>query len=318
MSFTTVILTVAAILIAVILTVVLGGGYGFFVYSIKRRMPGIDPEKINNPRDPWVMMKPVMDEGKAWINSHKLETVEIHSYDGLKLVGHFFPAGEKTDKTMLMMHGYRSRDFNDFCRSAKYFHEFGYNILFADQRSHGESEGKYICFGIRERHDCLGWVNFLVNRFGEDSTIFLMGVSMGAATVTMALGFDLPKAVKGCVSDCGFTSPKAIFKHVLRHDYHLPDFPFIYTQDFACKKFAGFGIDEYSSLSALRNNKIPVLFIHGGKDTFVPLWMTMRNYEVCAGPKELLIVDEATHAQSFLVDPEKCWAAMKAFVEKYQ
>ena len=312
-------LIVTLVVIAVfILLVILVGGYGFFVFSIKRRKPSKNPKYLKNPKNPWAIMKPTMDEGKAWIKSHNLERIEIKSYDGLRLVGHFFPADKETDRTMLMMHGYRSRDFNDFCRSSKFFHELGYNILFADQRCHGESEGKYICFGIRERHDCLGWINFLLNRFGEDSTIFLMGVSMGAATVTMTLGFDLPKAVKGCIADCGFTSPEEIFKHVIRHDFHLPPFPFIYTQRLACKMFAGFGINEYSTLNALKNNRVPILFFHGGKDTFVPLRMTMENYKACTGPKELVIIDEATHAQSFLVEPEKCWLTMKGFVEKYQ
>jgi fermentation-respiration switch protein FrsA (DUF1100 family) len=309
---------VVLIIVAAVVLVIAAGGIGFFEYSIKRREPEAHPKSDSDPNDPWTVMKPVMDEGKAWINSHKLDRWEITSFDGLKLVGHYFPAEDKkSKKVMLMMHGYRSYNFNDFCRSAKYFHEAGYNILLADQRCHGESEGKYICFGINERYDCRDWANEIVKKTGDDCSIFLMGVSMGCATVTMALGLDLPKNVLGCISDCGFTSPADIFRHILRSDFHLPDFPFMYTQKFLCKYLAHFDIYGCSTLDVLKTNKRPVLFIHGGQDTFVPTYMTMKNYEACTAEKELYIVDQATHAQSFLVDPEGCWKKMKEFIEKY-
>lgn len=309
--------TVVLILAAVLLAAYICAGIGLFVYSIVKPSPKISAHKKENPSDPWVVMKPIMDEGKAWLNSHNMDRWEISSFDGLKLVGHYFPAEDKcSKKVMLMMHGYHSYDFNDFCRSARYFHEAGYNILLADQRCHGDSEGKYICFGANERFDCRDWAWEIVKKVGDDCTIFLMGVSMGCATVTMALGLDLPQNVKGCISDCGFTSPKDIFCHVIRRDFHIPPFPLIYVQGFLCKTLARFDMNV-STIDVLKTNKRPVLFIHGGKDTFVPTRMSRENYEACTAEKELLIIDEATHAQSFLVDPDACWSKMKAFVEKY-
>ena len=48
---------------------------------------------------------------------------------------------------------------------------------------------------------------------------------MGAATVLLSLGTDLPGNVKGVVADCGFTSPWEIVRHVAKRDFHLPAFP---------------------------------------------------------------------------------------------
>lgn len=272
----------------------------------------IDPEK------PWTVIQGIKDEGKKWIRSNNLEEVSIISYDGLKLHGYFLQAKEKTDKTVLMMHGYRSLDFNDFGCSAKFFHEYGYNVLLPDQRAHGKSQGKNICFGVKERFDCKDWIDFLIKKTGEDSTIFLMGVSMGCATVTMTLGFDLPKNVKGCISDCGFTSPAEILTHILKNDMKMPKFPLLYMHNIGCKVLANFGLWEYSTIDALKTNKIPILFIHGGQDDFVPTWMTHENYKHCKSPKEILIIEKAKHAQCFELEPKKCWEKTKTFVEKYQ
>ena len=97
----------------------------------------------------------------------------------------------------------------------------GYDVLLPDQRCHGKSEGKYICFGTKEKFDCRDWAVKLTERLGDEAKIVLMGVSMGSSTVTFALGTDLPKSVKACIADCGFTSPKDIFTHVLKRNYKI-------------------------------------------------------------------------------------------------
>jgi fermentation-respiration switch protein FrsA (DUF1100 family) len=271
-----------------------------------------DAEKI------WNKYKPVIEEGKNWIISKKPEEISITSYDGLKLVGYLLLNEKPRNKYLIMMHGYRAQELNDFAASAKYFYEDGYNLVFPDERSHGKSEGQYICFGIKERFDCKSWIEYIINRFGNDSIIMLMGVSMGCATVNMTLGFDLPSNVKGVIADCGYTSPRNIFAHVIKDSLHMPLFPFINMSGWFCKKIAGFGIDDYSTLSAFKDNKIPVLFIHGNKDDFVPIEMSYKNYDACKAPKDILIIDNAPHAMSFLYDTEKCWNKIKEFLDKYE
>lgn len=117
-------------------------------------------------------------------------------------------------------------------------------MLLVDARAHGQSEGKFIGFGCKDRYDALKWIDWMIKKAGNGIRIVLMGNSMGGATVLMASGLNLPEQVKGIVSDCAFTSPKAVFTHVLHSMYHLPAFPMIQIADFVNRKMAGYGLDE--------------------------------------------------------------------------
>ncbi|MEG1426125.1 MAG: alpha/beta hydrolase [Oscillospiraceae bacterium] len=306
---------ILGILVLVILLVGLGGALFFFDYAVRRKPA--KPDRPVDKKSPWAYLRPLMDQGKKWIGEQKPERVEIQSFDGLTLTGFLLEQKKEPEshRVMVMMHGFRSHDFNDFALSVRYFYDAGYHVLLCDQRAHGGSQGKYLTFGVKERYDCRDWAKFGAERWGENTRVFLMGVSMGAATVLMSLGLDLPKAVKGVVADCGYTSPKAIFAHVLKHSYHLPCFPILNVANMLCKWRAGFGLSEYSTLDALEKNKIPVFFLHGGKDDFVPKTMTEQNYEKCTARKELLIIDEAAHAMSFLCKPEKCFREINRFLD---
>ena len=67
----------------------------------------------------------------------------------------------------------------------------------------------------------------------------------------------------------------------------------------------------------MKRNKIPVLFIHGDKDDYVPMWMTIKNYEACAAQKELYIVQGAGHALAFSKDMKEGKKVIGNFIEKY-
>lgn len=136
-------------------------------------------------------------------------------------------AGRPGAPVQIMMHGYKSGAERDFCGGAQIAVQGGYHVLLVDQRAHGKSEGRCLTFGIQERYDCRAWVNYAVGRFGADTKILLYGVSMGAATVLMAGGLNLPRNVVGIVADCGYSSPAAIIRKVIR-DQHLPIFPVYY------------------------------------------------------------------------------------------
>ncbi|MBQ2880712.1 MAG: alpha/beta hydrolase [Clostridia bacterium] len=249
-----------------------------------------------------------------WFKDQKPERVWIKSHDGLKLAADYLPAKDPKG-TIIVVHGYRSSNLNDFSCVFELYHSWNYNILAVHDRAHGDSEGKYIGFGILDRYDVRSWVNYAVENIGGN--IILDGMSMGAATVLMASGFDLPDNVKGIIADCGFTSPWEECKHVLKRDFKLPAFPLLYVCSFAVKCIAGYSLSEYSTLEALKTNKIPVLFIHGSSDTFVPTYMGKQNYEACIAEKELVIVEGAEHAESFLKETERCEQVLKNFLEKH-
>ncbi len=200
---------------------------------------------------------------------------------------------------MICFHGYTGEGLSNHMAIADYFLKHGYAILMPDARAHGESEGEYIGFGCLDRKDAKGWIDWMIRECGEDVEIMLFGTSMGGATVLMTSGLELPDNVKGIVSDCGFTSPKEVFTHVLNTMYHLPAFPAIQGADLINRKLAGYGMDECNAKYEVQKAKVPILFIHGSADTFVPCSMCHEIYENCRSPKRKLIVEGAAHAESY-------------------
>lgn len=258
----------------------------------------------------------VIEVGKQWFWAQEKERITMKSYDGLRLAAYYLPAKAESDKVMILMHGYRNDGFGDFSGLVRFYHEMGYHLLVPHQRSHGESEGKYICFGVKECYDLKQWSEYIVKRFKGKCSIFHAGISMGGATVLMAAGLELPKQVKGMIADCAFTSPWDIFASVLQSDFRLPKLPILYVADIICRKRAGFAFRECSTIDCMKTNTIPVLFIHGGADTFVPTQMSYRNYEACTAKKDLLIVKGAAHATSNMVEPEVYCNKVMKFMEK--
>ena len=240
------------------------------------------------------------------------ETVEIISHDGERLVGHWRPC-RTPQRIILAMHGWRSSWNRDFGAIADFWYENNCSVLYAEQRGQGSSGGEYMGFGMIERYDCLDWLNWIHQNCGNDLPVYMGGVSMGAATVLMASGLELPPNVRGIVADCGFTSAHAIWKHVAENNLHMSYGIRSIVANDLCKKKINMGTNDYSTVQALRENKIPVLFIHGTDDHFVPVEMTYENFKACAAPKKLFVVPGADHGMSYLVDREGYEKTMKEF-----
>lgn len=253
---------------------------------------------------------------EAWWEASDRVRMEITSQDGLKLVAYYLPH-ENQKGIVLMMHGFHSTPLRDFASIARWHYEQGYAICLPYQRTHGESEGTYITFGVRERDDLLRWVNELNSRFGIENDVWIHGISMGCATAVMASGAGYPFNVRGVIADCGFTSPSEIIAAVLK-DRHIPlKAAIVRIGDLFARCFAGFSLYDYSTFTALRTNETPMLFIHGTQDDFVPLAMGIANYEACRAPKELVLVENAIHAVSFYQDEALYTSSVRAFMERY-
>ncbi len=274
----------------------------------------------------WNQYAPLLQERKAFMLAQDHREISQMSFDNLKLHATFFPALEEyVDKTemavgkkkaVICFHGYTSKGMSDYIGLSDYYLKRGYAMLLPDARAHGESEGEYIGFGCLDRKDALVWIHWLIQEVGEDVEIVLHGTSMGGATVLMTSGLELPAQVKGIVSDCGFTSPKEVFTHVLNSMYHLPAFPVIQGADIMNKKLAGYGMDECNAKREVAHAKVPILFIHGSNDTFVPTHMCNEIYDCCASPKKKLIVEGAAHAESYYKDTEKYEQALNEFFDE--
>lgn len=257
---------------------------------------------------------PKLLNGKEYIRNCEFETVEIRSRDGLRLVGHWY-GGDNPKRVIVAMHGWRSSWINDFAAIAEFWHDNGCAVLYAEQRGQGGSDGAYISFGLLERYDCLEWVKWISER--TSLPVYLAGVSMGAATVLMTAGFELPDSVHGIIADCGYTSPKAIWKHVVENNLHIPYGLYSSGVDDMCRKKIQYVADGYSCTDALKNCKVPVFFAHGTDDKFVPVEMTYENYKACASEKRLFIVPGAEHGMSYMTETDKYEQAVKDFWADY-
>lgn len=242
------------------------------------------------------------------------EKVTTTSRDGIKLVGRYYHVKDDAPVSIIF-HGYRSNIGTD-CNGGYYLSvKNGYNVLVVYQRGHRESGGKTITFGVKERYDCLDWISYVNERFGEDTPILLMGLSMGAATVLMAAGLELPSNVKGVMADCGYSSPKEILQEVIKQMKYPLRLTYFFVR-MSARIFGHFDPEEASAVEALKNAKVPVLIIHGDDDRFVPSRMSRDNYEACASQKEILIVPGAGHGLSYCVDAKAYEKAVQEFIDK--
>lgn len=290
----------------------------FYRRTMKRNNAKVERTMKMSGTD-WSKYAPLMEKRKAFMMAQPHKDVYETSFDKLKLHATYFPAIDENaskKKVAICFHGYTSQGLSDFIGLSDYYLKRGFAMLLPDARAHGQSEGEYIGFGCLDRKDALVWINWVIQELGEDVEIVLHGTSMGGATVLMASGLELPSQVKGIVSDCGFTSPKEVFTHVLNTMYHLPAFPAIQGADIINKKLAGYGMDECNAKREVAKAKVPILFIHGANDTFVPCKMCHEIYDCCASPKKKLIIEGAAHAESYYKDMEKYEQALNEFFEE--
>lgn len=231
------------------------------------------------------------------------ESVNTTADDGTQLWGHYYEYYPGAP-LILAFHGYRSMAYRDCAGAFALSQKLGFNILAVDQRSHGKSDGRAITFGIRERHDCLKWVEYANKRFGERTPIILCGISMGAATILMASELELPNNVLGIMADCPYASPVGIICKVAK-DKGYPQklaYPVIWL---GAKLFAGLNIHEASAEEAVKNAKIPILLIHGEDDRFVPCDMSRKIHENSKEYSRLYTFPNAGHGLCYIHDPRR-------------
>lgn len=259
-------------------------------------------------------IKSVQDEIIAEFLKVPYEDVSITSHDGLKLTGRYYHVADGAPLE-IQCHGYKGNALRDFSGAWRIANAAGRNVLLINQRCHGGSEGRTITFGILERKDVLGWIRYACHRFGT-VPILLSGVSMGAATVLMAAGLELPKNVKGIIADCPYDAPSNIIKKVLGQDMGMPVklvYPLIRLGGMLYGKF-NLGAD--SPVEAVKQVQVPILLIHGDDDRFVPHPMSCNIHAAAPEKIEFHTIPGAGHALTYVTDPESYTKIVNAFTER--
>lgn len=229
----------------------------------------------------------------------------ITSDDGYKLHACSVPAKdpENAKGTAIVVHGYTDNHFVFLYLVRMYRDEFNYNVLFPDLQYHGYSEGDEIQMGWKDRLDVMKWIDVAHNQFKDDFMV-LHGVSMGAATVMMTSGEQLPDYVKCFVEDCGYSSVRGQFTKNLKDMSPLLPKVILTSASIVTNREFGWSFKEADCRPALAKCEKPMLFIHGDADDFVPFEHLWENYNAKKkGYKEYYVCKGAVHANSFAKDP---------------
>ena len=279
-------------------------------YSPKRKEPGPDEYEIP-VGDIYEVYREEMIDWIKMTREMPHEDVAITSFDGLCLRGRYYEC-RKNAVTELLFHGYQGNAERDLSGGVDRCFALGRNALIIDHRASGRSDGSVISFGINECKDCLSWIDYAIERFGCDVKLVITGISMGAATVMMAAGEKLPPNVVCALADCGYSSAKEIIKKVIGEMKLPPDivYPFV---KLGARIFGGFDLEANSPMEAVKRSNIPIIFIHGDTDDFVPCDMSRRLFEACVSQKKFILIGGAGHGLAFPKDKTRYLEALKEF-----
>lgn len=278
----------------------------YFIFKyLWRSKPFNERERISFYGEDYNVASQMMVEGLDWLDTKQLEDVHMTSHDGLRLYGSLLRTDEPSDKYAICVHGYHSSPRMDYGSSIRFLHDCGCNVLIPDNRSHGKSEGHFCGFSYLDSRDCVAWCRYIEARFGADSKILLIGISMGGATVLSASGDSrLSPCVRGVVSDCAYSSGWDELAYQMKRLFKLPTFPILHTVDLMLRIFAGYSLRKNTAAGRVKHTRVPLLIIHGKADDFVPTRMASEIYEAAKCDKRLLLVDGAKHGISYCVAPE--------------
>lgn len=303
------------IALVLIVAVLLGASQYMLNYSLR-------PE--NRGRDltgSWQYMFDTYPYLKPWADSLKqaeaLKDTFIYSLDNVKLHAYYVAAAHPTAKTAVIVHGYTDNAIRMMMIGYMYNKKLDFNILLPDLRNTGLSGGDAIQMGWLDRKDVMQWMETANTIYGDSTRMVVHGISMGAATTMMISGEPQQEYVKCFVEDCGYTNVWDQFSKELKEQFNIPQFPLMYTASWLCQLEYGWGFKEASALKQVAKCHLPMFFIHGDKDDYVPTWMVYKLYEAKPEPKELWVVPGVDHAHSYLFHTEEYTEKVKAFVDKY-
>ncbi|MDM0615759.1 alpha/beta hydrolase [Clostridium perfringens] len=256
---------------------------------------------------------------EALYNSASKEDITLKSFDGLNLTSTLIMNENPTNKFIVLVHGVSIC----YVGSLKYFDIFyrnGFNVLIVNQRRHGKSEGKYSTYGFYEKYDVNMWIEYLKSRFGNDIILGLHGESMGAGTVMETI--PLNDSIKFVIEDCGYSNFHELIGFQITHAYKNRLVrkilrPSLIFANFFMKTKAKFSIKKIVPIDIVSSTSLPMMFIHGKEDYFVPWYMAVDLYKAkTKGYKELYLVEGAKHAEALEVNKILYEKKIMTFIEK--
>jgi len=244
--------------------------------------------------------------------------VRFEGGDGVPLAGWWVPAPQNRGSAVLL-HGL-NRSRVEMIRRVPFLHELGWNALLFDQRRHGESGGQVCSFGAREHEDALAAVRQARERSGG-APVVLWGVSLGAATATLAASAD--PTVAGLVSDSSFRSLRDTVRHHLglfRFRWWMRLVPIWPTADLAVYwmgRRGGFDPDSLDiEAAAVGMRGRPSLFVCNSGDRRMPSQIAFDLSAAAGERSRVLVIPGDSHGGAWREGTEAYAAAVRQLLEE--
>lgn len=250
----------------------------------------------------------------------KKTSVKVHSKYGYEISGTYIKNPISTENTVILVHGIGQDQWN----SLKYgdiFLDLGYNIFIYDQRCHGGTGGAHTSYGYFEKDDLAACYQY-VHKQNPNGKIGIHGESLGAATSMLyAEAYGNNDAIAFLVEDCGWSDLKDLY--IARaEDYKVPTLlrpVLIEYLSVVCKLRSGFFLEDVAPLSKANKLTMPVLFIHGDSDTFIPTNMVYELYNAkINGIKQLYVTVGSDHAQSLKLNSKMYKEKLQYFLKNME
>jgi len=235
----------------------------------------------------------------------RAENVEFRSADGSRLHGWFLPASGSAKATVLHLHG-NAANISNHLPLVSWMPARGYHVLLFDYRGFGRSQGKPTLDGVVD--DAIAALSYLRTRPEVDAArLVVFGQSLGGATALRMLARD-SIGVRLAVIDSAFASYRGIARDVTRGGVLAP---------VAAVAVGVLPPEDRDPIAALKTIRLPLLFVHGKRDSVIPFRYSEELHAVAGPPSELWLVPGADHMMVFGMPGqwrEKLVAAMDAAV----
>ena len=216
-----------------------------------------------------------------------------------------------TGKAVIISHGYTDNRFGAL-KYAKIYLDMGYDVIVYDLRGHGLNEQTFCTYSIREAKDLDALIRDTRARYPQFRVLGLHGESLGAASTVACLKYH--PDIDFAVADCAFSEITSVLEGGLR-GMHMPAF-MVRVASVCAKLRHGYSFDEMRPVSNLKDNRLPILFIHGAEDSFI---LPSHSEALCRAAGEgceLKLIPGAGHAESVLKQPEMYREAVTEFVSR--
>lgn len=249
--------------------------------------------------------KRIFEPEKAAVFATTPEEVKFPAADGLEIAGWFIPT-TAGDKALILIHGRnvsRTQNFDGlFPDFGAAMQRRGFAVLMIDLRGHGQSAAARCTFGLTERRDVIGAVNWLKQRGYQANKIGILGVSLGAAAAIGAAADDPEIGV--LVLDSGFAEIYPIMQQLWPSASGLPEIFLPSTLLFA-HWLTGYDLTSAQPVKELeRLAPRPILIIHSAFDPETPVAHAYQ-LQAAAPTSEYWETTTTEHALNYNSNPQE-------------